>query len=78
MPDAAQKVVLVTGASSGIGKAIATHLAACGHRVFGTSRKPAGGTADGVDLVAMDVDDDASVDRGIALVVERAGRLDGS
>jgi NAD(P)-dependent dehydrogenase (short-subunit alcohol dehydrogenase family) len=32
-------VVLVTGASSGIGAAIATHLASCGHRVFGTSRK---------------------------------------
>jgi NAD(P)-dependent dehydrogenase (short-subunit alcohol dehydrogenase family) len=76
VPDAERKVVLVTGASSGIGKAIATHLAACGHRVFGTSRKPAAGADGGVELLAMDVDDDASVEQGVALVVERAGRLD--
>jgi NAD(P)-dependent dehydrogenase (short-subunit alcohol dehydrogenase family) len=35
------KVVLVTGASRGIGRAIAAHLAGRGFRVFGTSRRPA-------------------------------------
>jgi NAD(P)-dependent dehydrogenase (short-subunit alcohol dehydrogenase family) len=74
--EADRKVVLVTGASSGIGKAIASHLAACGHRVFGTSRKPSAAASDGVELLAMDVDDDASVERRVTLVVERAGRLD--
>lgn len=72
-------VVLITGASSGIGKAAAQYLSQQGYRVYGTSRhatpqgslEPAGFT-----LVPMDVTDDASVTRGIDLIVEREGRLD--
>ncbi len=69
------KIVLVTGASSGIGQAIARHLAARGWRVFGTSRRE---TADfgGVDMLRMDADDDVSVADTVAEVVERTGRLD--
>src|SRR5262245_54772812 len=74
--EAQRKVVLVTGASSGIGRAVATHLASCGPRVFGTSRHPAAEASDGIEWVAMDVDDDASVERGVASVLQRAGRLD--
>ncbi|HLJ64251.1 MAG TPA: SDR family NAD(P)-dependent oxidoreductase [Stellaceae bacterium] len=71
---AANKVALVTGASSGIGKAIAIHLGRHGYRVFGTSRHA--DTVAGIEMIAMDVDDEASVERGIATVLERAGRLD--
>jgi NAD(P)-dependent dehydrogenase (short-subunit alcohol dehydrogenase family) len=70
-------VVLVTGASSGIGEACARHLAGRGFRVFGTSRRGAGAPGpEGVEMVAMDVDDDASVEGAVAAVLERAGRMD--
>jgi short-subunit dehydrogenase len=69
------KVVLVTGASSGIGKACAEHLASLGHKVYGTSRKSqAAGNA--VQMIPMDVTDDRSVEEGVARVVKEQGRLD--
>jgi NAD(P)-dependent dehydrogenase (short-subunit alcohol dehydrogenase family) len=64
-----QRVVLVTGASSGIGQAIAGHLARQGWRVFGTSRSGAALGAPGVEMIALDVDDDGSVERGMAIVL---------
>jgi NAD(P)-dependent dehydrogenase (short-subunit alcohol dehydrogenase family) len=72
---ATKRVVLVTGASSGLGLACARALAARGDRVFGTSRsaKP---DEDGVEMIAMDVDDDDSVAHGVATIIERAGRID--
>ncbi len=69
------RVVLITGASSGIGQACAGHLAARGWRVFGTSRSQTP-DASGVTMVRMDVDDEASVDQCVANVLERAGRID--
>jgi NAD(P)-dependent dehydrogenase (short-subunit alcohol dehydrogenase family) len=79
MASVAQKVVLVTGASTGIGRCCAEHLARCGYRVFGTQRRPpADGdrSAAGVEMISMDVDNDDSVNRGVQAVVDRAGRLD--
>ena len=52
------KVVLVTGATSGIGKATAELLAAKGYRVFGTSRAPAGKAGNGFELLQLDVTSD--------------------
>lgn len=71
-----QRVVLVTGASSGIGQACATYLAGRGFRVYGTSRRPS--TISGANLTMMtaDVNQDDSVEETIAAVVEREGRLD--
>ena len=76
MQGTVRKVVLVTGASSGKGKACAEHLAKRGWRVFGAQRRVPSGGAEPVEMLAMDVTDDESVQRGVALVVERAGRLD--
>jgi NAD(P)-dependent dehydrogenase (short-subunit alcohol dehydrogenase family) len=69
------RVVLITGASSGLGRAAAEHLASMGHRVFGASRNPA---REGLayEPVALDVTDDDSVARGVAAVQEAAGRID--
>jgi NAD(P)-dependent dehydrogenase (short-subunit alcohol dehydrogenase family) len=71
------RVVLVTGASSGNGRAIATLLAQDGYRVFGTSRDPArAAQASGVEMLELDVRSDESVRACVAAVFEKAGRLD--
>ena len=72
-----QKVVLVTGASSGAGQATARLLAQQGHRVFGTSRSAVpSGEEQGVTMVALDVRSDASVAACVGAVSGSAGRLD--
>ncbi len=71
------KVVLITGVSSGIGRETAQLLAERGARVFGTMRDL--GRADPiakVELVLMDVTDDKSVKDGAESVLENAGRID--
>jgi len=67
-------VVLVTGSSSGIGRACCDRLAGGGRRVYGASRTP--GDAARWTYVAMDVTDDASVARAVDEVVRREGRID--
>jgi NAD(P)-dependent dehydrogenase (short-subunit alcohol dehydrogenase family) len=70
------KVVLITGASSGIGQACARHLAQQRYQVFGTSRRPQPGAEEPFDMIPMDVTDDDSVRQGVAMVLTRSGRLD--
>ncbi len=69
------RVVLVTGASSGFGRAIARTLAARGHRVYGTSRAPAGDDG-AVRMLALDVASDDSVSRCIEALLADEGRVD--
>jgi NAD(P)-dependent dehydrogenase (short-subunit alcohol dehydrogenase family) len=71
-----KRVVLVTGASSGIGLACATHLAGRGYRVYGTSRRSGAVQAGNVTMLAADVTDDGSVKQAVATVLDREGRLD--
>ncbi|MDB5977973.1 MAG: family NAD(P)-dependent oxidoreductase [Nevskia sp.] len=77
MEATSKPVVLITGASSGIGKICAEHLHAQGYRVYGTSRRAAvAPSSDGFRLIAMDVTSEDSVAQAIELILSREGRLD--
>ncbi|MFU2510229.1 oxidoreductase [Pseudoalteromonas sp. ASV78] len=70
-------VVLVTGVSSGIGRATAEKFVQQGCRVFGTVRNLATASPlTGVQLIEMDVRDEASVQLGMQAVITAAKRLD--
>ena len=71
-----QPVVLITGVSSGNGKAMALHFAENGFTVFGTSRHPNKDVLPGVDILPLDVRSDESVKTCVEEVLKRAGRLD--
>ena len=68
-------VVLVTGASSGIGYATAKRLAAKGCRVFGTARKTTQSEA-AITMLPMDVREMQSVAACVGAVLRDAGRID--
>lgn len=71
------KVVVITGASSGIGAATARLLAESGFRVFGGARTPGRvQPIPGVEFGALDVTDDASVDSFIGWVLSETGKID--
>ncbi|TDB77897.1 oxidoreductase [Micromonospora sp. KC721] len=72
-----RQVALVTGASSGIGKAAALALVAAGFTVVGTSRDtsrvaPGGG----VTFLDLDVTSTESVTTVVQQVIEQSGRID--
>jgi len=69
------QVVLITGASSGLGAACAARLAQRGHRVYAASRRGSA-TDTGANALRMDVDSEASVQDGVNAVAEREGRID--
>lgn len=68
------KIVLVTGASSGLGKALAEYLHGQGYKVYGTSRRPS--VAAPFPMLVLDVTDAASIDAAVAELVQREGRID--
>ena len=70
------KVVLVTGASSGIGKAIATFLFAKGYIVYGTSRNPKNEKEFSFELIALNVLKLDTINTAVNYILEKEGRLD--
>ncbi|MEK9855718.1 MAG: SDR family NAD(P)-dependent oxidoreductase [Rhodobiaceae bacterium] len=85
-PDLSGKLVLVTGATRGIGRAVAMAAASAGAELIITGRtigaleevddeiKASGGHA---TIVEMDMKDTAAIPRLAAAIAERWGRLDG-
>ncbi|MDG0023011.1 oxidoreductase [Trinickia sp. Y13] len=70
-------VVVVTGVSSGIGRATAEKFVKRGCKVFGTVRNPANAQSiPGVQLIPMDVREDVSVQRGFQTIIGQAKRID--
>ncbi|GFP18597.1 hypothetical protein HKBW3S03_00102 [Candidatus Hakubella thermalkaliphila] len=74
------KVVLVTGASSGIGKSCAKYLSERGYTVFGTSRyfPPANllETNGQFHTIRMDVTIDESVNEAVQAILNKTGGID--
>lgn len=73
------KVILITGASSGIGKATALTLIKAGHTVYGAARRLAPLqelVAAGGHLLQLDVTDEAQVKAGVAQIIREQGRLE--
>jgi NAD(P)-dependent dehydrogenase (short-subunit alcohol dehydrogenase family) len=72
-----QRVVLISGASSGVGHSTARLLAHRGYRVFGTSRNPASAdSTSGVEMLPLDVRVDDSVRACIETIAHRCGCVD--
>ena len=70
------KVVLITGGSSGIGKAVGEFLLEKGFTVYGTSRNPDRVTISLFPLLTLDVRNADSIQKAIAEIIEKSGRVD--
>jgi NAD(P)-dependent dehydrogenase (short-subunit alcohol dehydrogenase family) len=77
------RVILVTGASSGIGKCCAEYLSQQGHRVYGTSRRfystdseQLSSNTNLFQMIQMDVTDESFVKKGIDDIIARESRID--
>ena len=74
-----QKVILLTGASSGIGYDTAEALAKQGHKVYAAARRvermePL--RQYGVEPLSMDVTDEQSMVQSVQAILDREGRID--
>ncbi|NGP60487.1 SDR family oxidoreductase [Paenibacillus thiaminolyticus] len=71
-----QPVTVISGTSRGIGRHLAHHYAAVGHRVVGCSRVAPDWTMDNYDHFVLSVDDESSVKAMFSTVRKKYGRID--
>jgi NAD(P)-dependent dehydrogenase (short-subunit alcohol dehydrogenase family) len=79
-----EQVVLITGTSSGFGRRMAETFARAGDTVFAGMRDPSGKNANvraelegpKLEVLALDVTDDAQVEAAVARVIDQCGRID--
>lgn len=69
-------VALITGASSGIGLAVAERLNEAGYKVYGTSRRQAEEGQFRFSMIVLDVTSDASVELTVRELIALEGRID--
>jgi NAD(P)-dependent dehydrogenase (short-subunit alcohol dehydrogenase family) len=76
--DSGNKVVLISGCSSGIGRALANEFATRNYRVFATARKSSsiGIRSPRVDISALDVTKKRSIEACVKHVLKKAGKID--
>lgn len=72
------KIILITGVSSGFGKAMALTLSARGHRIYGVSRRIPDETVLGAlaGHIRMDLTEADSAEKAVEQVLSREGRID--
>lgn len=70
-----KRIVLITGATSGIGLAMAELFSARGDKVYAAARREAK-LPEGVGFIPVDVTDEAAAEAAVAAVVGKEGRLD--
>ena len=71
-----KKIVLLTGANSGLGKVIAKHLLSKGHVIYGTSRNTGLKDTDNLHWLAVDINSDDDCMNAIRTITAKEGRLD--
>lgn len=70
------KTILITGASSGIGKSIAEFLHQKGYVVYGTSRNPEKYAKSQFPLLSLDVRNAESIKSTIDYIIQKSGKID--
>ena len=78
-PDATAQVILITGASSGIGKEAARTLKKAGSIVYGAARRSEmmkDLESDDIRVLQLDLTDEDSIEACVKSIIEREGRID--